>query len=1428
MAELVLRIKATNAGASAEVLKVRGDVEKLGGATKEAAKSNRALSDSFGVLKSAIAAVGIGAFVRDIVQVGNAFRGFDSALQSVTGSQKGAAAEMNFVRDVANSLGLNLQTLAKDYTSLAAAAKGTALEGQGARDIFEAVSQASRALGLSADQTSGALTAIQQIISKGTVSAEELRGQLGERLPGAFQIAARSIGVTTAELGKMLETGSLTAEEFLPAFAAELDKATEAGAKLAANSPAAEFERLGNALTEAKNALAEAGLLESLADGARLLTAAMTDAEGKVFDIRIVAYQTISAVLQGFEQLRGAVELLGAGSEIAFTSALYAVRDFAAEALQVISDAYAKLPLGGAAAAVFHEAAEAVRGQRAEMETLEQAYTRIQDATNKRKAAIQSEFDALSDLRRELRESTIATDDLNGSLEREGKGREKIAKITKEQKKAQDEAVKGTLNLVAAMEKTDKAYEKAVGAVEDFLAGLEAEVNNIGLSERARRRNNIMLELENRLRDENITPEMAEQYRREAEELIRLGDAREYAAEREEEFAREAERRAQEWAGAWTSAIDSSADAFGDWIAGNISSFDDFTDSLKSIWRNMIADLVSQLVRSGIAQLLGSLFGGGGGGFSIGSLFGGGGGGVANAFSAALGGGGGGGGGYNGQGLSSLFGGGNFGGLSQGAQTGIATALPWAGAIGGAYYGAQNRNSTGARVGAGVAYGTAGYIGGTIATGAILGGAAGAATGVAGAAAGGALSGAAGAAAAIPVVGWIIAALALIDAFSGGRVFGTSFRPESAESTLGIGPDGGTASLTTTDVRQRSLFRGRQWRETDRDPGDDAREAANQLFSAIEETMTGAARALAIDVPPVIDAAIRTVTEYDSKGRAKATKIFVDVLGRTWEESSGELAAQRLNAEAIIATIDEAMGNTVEVALSQGIARQIVDGIDGLRGRVGNIITDFAEDVIPDAATTTLAGEASAIAERWRDDAEALAEGAQFLLMVATDIRNGFDLLGEEALTPIVDLLDDLAYGGESLTATYQRVAGATLILEDAVEMMGVELGVAREAFVLFAVDITEAAGGLQEASALWDSYFRTFYSEAELGTIALQRATDTASAAFELIGLAVDDFTNSNGLAQFRELFEATLPTLTAEQVVLWLQAAQALGFLGQVTAQVAGLTAQAADEMRQAARALIDIRDGMGGGGGGGGLPGPGGSGGGGSGGLPIGDGGGTAHDPPSWWQDFWDRFMTRFDPPDTGGIGGGTGGGGPSGGDIDREIDARYRRELAWLERLRRLQSDLMLDPQLSTLTPAEMLAEAQRQYEAARLAAEGGDEDARAAFEQIAREYLSLARDFYGSTDAYTDIFGLVTGDIRDLILNSPAYKPDLFAGSALDAGAVGSRDGIVNLTKVQEAGNAAIVAELRAVRSELERIGGATEYQGRIARQALTETRIRTK
>lgn len=181
----------------------------------------------------------------EILQVQVRAETLQNSLRFAVGADVGR--EIDYLRRVTGELGLEFTSASKAYAGFAAAARDTRLEGDGARQVFESVAKASAVMGLSAANTEGVLLALQQMMSKGTVQAEELRGQLGERLPGAFQIAARSMGVTTAELGKMLETGKVLADDFLPKFAQQLNKELGEGATNAANRTEGAINRLSNA-----------------------------------------------------------------------------------------------------------------------------------------------------------------------------------------------------------------------------------------------------------------------------------------------------------------------------------------------------------------------------------------------------------------------------------------------------------------------------------------------------------------------------------------------------------------------------------------------------------------------------------------------------------------------------------------------------------------------------------------------------------------------------------------------------------------------------------------------------------------------------------------------------------------------------------------------------------------------------------------------------------------------------------------------------------------------------------------------------------------------------------------------------------------------------------------------------------------------------
>lgn len=234
--------------------------------------SSTALKVGAGLAAVGVSVAGVVSAVKGIAQATIQFQQFTNTLQVGTGSATAAADALSFVRSESQRLGLDLATAADQFGKLAAASKGTALEGKATRDIFTSVAQAATALGLSAEQTGGSLLAIQQIISKGTVSAEELRGQLGERLPGAFQIAARAIGVTTQELDKLLRTGSITAEQLLPALSRELDKTFGSQSEQAAQGLTAQMNRMNTAIFDLKIAIGESGLINFLSSGIELAT----------------------------------------------------------------------------------------------------------------------------------------------------------------------------------------------------------------------------------------------------------------------------------------------------------------------------------------------------------------------------------------------------------------------------------------------------------------------------------------------------------------------------------------------------------------------------------------------------------------------------------------------------------------------------------------------------------------------------------------------------------------------------------------------------------------------------------------------------------------------------------------------------------------------------------------------------------------------------------------------------------------------------------------------------------------------------------------------------------------------------------------------------------------------------------------------------
>lgn len=291
------RSAAANARASAR--QITTEYDQVAGKLKTAAQQVS------GAYRAAFAVIGGGAAAslgRAVLDASTNLERIQSTLVAATGSQEAANREWQFAVGLADQLGLSVNATAEAYAKFSAAARGTSLEGAQAAEVFTAVSRAATALRLSSEDTSGVLLALSQMISKGKVQAEELRGQLGERLPGAFQLAATAMGKTTAELDDMLKSGEVMASDLLPKLAVELNKAYGPASAEAARGLGAEVNRVGNEWERFKQSLVDSEGMKSvaraLADNMKAINDELKDPSG------LGKPNPLDNMLTGIERLR--------------------------------------------------------------------------------------------------------------------------------------------------------------------------------------------------------------------------------------------------------------------------------------------------------------------------------------------------------------------------------------------------------------------------------------------------------------------------------------------------------------------------------------------------------------------------------------------------------------------------------------------------------------------------------------------------------------------------------------------------------------------------------------------------------------------------------------------------------------------------------------------------------------------------------------------------------------------------------------------------------------------------------------------------------------------------------------------------------------------------------------------------------------------
>lgn len=258
-----------------------GLLELVGAANRVGKASNplRLFTTQLGAMVTAgVGLYGIKKQLEDIWEAGSNLASSEAKFATAFGGIEEGAKELEYAREVAVNLKLPLGDLTKGYADLALSAKGTSLEGEGARKVFEAFAQTARVNQSSAADLDGVFKALTQIMSKGKVQAEELRGQLGDRLPGALQIMADGLDLPMDKLTKMMEQGELTSDTLL-AMASEASKRVAPALESALDTPAAKLADFQNRLLVFRETIAGSGFLDALADAFERMADALSQPE---------------------------------------------------------------------------------------------------------------------------------------------------------------------------------------------------------------------------------------------------------------------------------------------------------------------------------------------------------------------------------------------------------------------------------------------------------------------------------------------------------------------------------------------------------------------------------------------------------------------------------------------------------------------------------------------------------------------------------------------------------------------------------------------------------------------------------------------------------------------------------------------------------------------------------------------------------------------------------------------------------------------------------------------------------------------------------------------------------------------------------------------------------------------------------------------
>ena len=159
--------------------------------------------------------VALGNFIKQSTIASAEMKKMELALTAVVSTNLEYNNALKSIDEISNRLLIPQAEVTKSFTRLQAAASASGFEVNDVKNMMEGFSAALVATEGDTRNFNGVMLALGQVMGKGKAAAEELRGQIGERLSVVIPELAASMGVTTKELDKLFEQGKVTVQNIV-------------------------------------------------------------------------------------------------------------------------------------------------------------------------------------------------------------------------------------------------------------------------------------------------------------------------------------------------------------------------------------------------------------------------------------------------------------------------------------------------------------------------------------------------------------------------------------------------------------------------------------------------------------------------------------------------------------------------------------------------------------------------------------------------------------------------------------------------------------------------------------------------------------------------------------------------------------------------------------------------------------------------------------------------------------------------------------------------------------------------------------------------------------------------------------------------------------------------------------------------------------